>query len=263
MMRRLLPLLALCLAMLAPLAAPAADAAAPSEQIVAGLSQEQISITASFSGSSILIFGAVKRDAPPAQPPLQVIVTLQGPRTPVQVSRKGDVFGLWINTASAKVTEAPAYYAIATSAPLARILSHTDDLRYRISIPLAIRETGVASQVSEPRAFLDALIRIRERDGLYKLDEGAVTIDQSTLFRARLNLPANLTEGLYTARMFLTRDGKVVASQKTDVRVRKTGVERWLYQLAQNQPALYGLLSLVIAIVAGWLASAAFRAFRR
>lgn len=256
-------LAALCLLVLAPAAIAANATPNPPEQIVAGLSENQIAITASFSGSSILVFGAVKRDAPPAGPPLQVIITLQGPRTPVLVSRKGHVFGLWINTAHIRITEAPAFYAIATSAPLSQILSHTDDLRYRISIPRAIREAGVASQTPDPHAFIDALIRLREANGLYALNQGAVTIEQSTLFRTQLKLPANLTEGLYTARIFLTRNGQVIATQKTDIRVRKIGVERWLYQLAQHQPAIYGLLSLVIAILAGWLASAAFRLVKR
>ncbi len=44
--------------------------------------------------------------------------------------------------------------------------------------------------------------------------------------------------------------------------VRKEGLERWLTNLARNQPLIYGLLSLAIAVVAGWGASAAFRYIR-
>ena len=45
------------------------------ERIVAGLSQNQVQITATFDGSAILIYGAIKRDAPdPGGPPLAVIV---------------------------------------------------------------------------------------------------------------------------------------------------------------------------------------------
>ncbi|HEX9859282.1 MAG TPA: TIGR02186 family protein, partial [Paracoccaceae bacterium] len=50
------------------------------EQIVAGLSQNRVSITANFDGSEILIYGAVKRESPaPDNFPLQVIVTVEGP----------------------------------------------------------------------------------------------------------------------------------------------------------------------------------------
>lgn len=250
------------LALLALFAAGAARAG--TEGIVAGLSENQIAITASYDGSDILVFGAVKRDAPiPPGRPLQVIVTLEGPPDPVEISRKGQRLGIWINTERVRITAAPAFYAVATSGPFSEVLSHTDDLRYKITIPEAIRAIGIAGQAADAPAFVDALIRIRKERGLYEVAEGAVTVEQATLFRTRLTLPANLTEGIYKARIFLTRGGSVIATHESDVRVRKTGVERWLYRLAQDQPPIYGLLSLVIAILAGWLASAAFRLVKR
>ena len=72
-----------------------------------------------------------------------------------------------------------------------------------------------------------------------------------------------LVEGDYRARIFLVRDGAVIDYDQAPIRVRKVGLERWLYRLAIEQPFWYGLMSLAIAMAAGWLASAAFRAIRR
>ena len=47
-----------------------------------------------------------------------------------------------------------------------------------------------------------------------------------------------------------------------NITVRKVGLERWIYNLAHDQPLAYGILSLAIAIAAGWLASAVFRYLR-
>lgn len=246
-------------------AAPAlAEGAAEGEKIVAGMSESQIAITASFTGTDILVFGAVKREAPiPTGKPLQVIVTLQGPELPVEVTRKGHVLGLWVNTGRRRLAEVPSYYAVATSGQLSEVLTPADDQRYRISLPEAIHPLGSAGPAAGTPAFVQALMRIRQAQGLYALDEGSVTIEQSTLFRADLALPADLTEGTYRLRIYLTRDGQVVDSHASDVLVRKIGLERWLYRLSLEKPAIYGLLSLVIAILAGWLASAAFRLLKR
>ena len=47
------------------------------EDVVLGLSQNRVAITANFDGSEILVFGAVKREtAIPQDAPLQVIVTV-------------------------------------------------------------------------------------------------------------------------------------------------------------------------------------------
>ena len=80
---------------------------------------------------------------------------------------------------------------------------------------------------------------------------------------ASIALPSNLTEGSYPTRIFLTRGGRVVSVFETTIDVRKVGLERWLFTLSRQQPLVYGLMSLAIAIAAGWGASAAFRVLRR
>ena len=55
---------------------------------------------------------------------------------------------------------------------------------------------------------------------------------------------------------------QVRADYETIIDVRKVGLERWLFALSREQPVLYGLMSLAIAIAAGWGASTAFRMIR-
>ncbi|MEL6683215.1 MAG: TIGR02186 family protein, partial [Pseudomonadota bacterium] len=55
----------------------------------------------------------------------------------------------------------------------------------------------------------------------------------------------------------------VIDEYITMIPVRKVGLERWLYNLAHENAFLYGLMSLAIAIAAGWGASAAFSLLRR
>ena len=76
-------------------------------------------------------------------------------------------------------------------------------------------------------------------------------------------MPANLVEGDYAAEFFLVRDRAVVSSGDDDDPVEKTGIERWLYNLSRNEPLLYGLMSVLLALAAGWLAAEAFRLARR
>ncbi|MEM8823773.1 MAG: TIGR02186 family protein [Pseudomonadota bacterium] len=233
---------------------------ARAEEVVAALSQDQVSISTSFDGSEILVFGAVKREAPvPEGGPLEVIIAVSGPSEPVTVRRKDRRVGIWVNVESVDVNRAPSFYAVATSGPLAETLRQTEDQRHRISIPRAIRAVGAATMSAQAPEFLRALIRVREAAGVYKVAEGAVTLRDQTLFSAEIALPSDLTEGDYQTRIFLTRDGSVVDSFSTSIFVRKVGLERFIYNLAHDQPLIYGLLSLVIAIAAGWLASAFFR----
>lgn len=236
---------------------------AAQEEVVLGLSHDRVAITADFDGSEILIFGAVKRETPiPDTEQLQVIVTVSGPEHPVLVRRKERKLGIWVNVDSVLVDSAPTFYAVATSAPLSQILTDTEDLRYRISIERAIRSVGAAMHIRGAQSFADAVVRIRESEDLYSVRENTVAIDQQTLFRTAIDMPADLTEGSYTARIYLTRNGKVVSQYETPIDVRKVGLERFLFVMSREQPFWYGLMSLAIAIAAGWGASAAFRLLR-
>lgn len=238
--------------------------AAPAEQIVAGLSREDIEITTSFDGSDIIIYGAVKRESPiPAGDPLDVIVTVEGPARPTTIRRKERRFGIWVNTEQVRVAAAPNFYVVATTRPLGQILDPAEDGRFRVSVPLAIRALAGAPEVSDVVPFTEALVRLREASGLYRLDEGAVRLAEQTLFRADVRLPANLIEGYYGTRIFLLREGRVIDTFRAPIHVRKVGLERWLFRLALEKPFLYGMMSLAIAIAAGWGASAAFRLAQR
>jgi uncharacterized protein (TIGR02186 family) len=236
---------------------------ARAEEVVLGLSQNRISINTTFSGSQILLFGAIKREEaiPPDQ--LGVVITIAGPNQTLHVRRKERRLGIWVNADTVEVDSAPSFYAVATSGPWVQVLSQVEDLRHEISIPRAIGSVGAPSTVLNAQDFTDAVIRIRKRSGAYQRREGAVEVSEQTLFRTSVDLPSNLIEGDYATRIFLTRNGSVVSQYETVIDVRKVGMERWLYELAHDNAVLYGLMSLAIAIGAGWGASAAFRLMRR
>ncbi|MBC7157397.1 MAG: TIGR02186 family protein [Rhodobacteraceae bacterium] len=257
-MRRLAALLALCAGLwFAPVVA--------AEQVVAGLSRSDVAITARFEGSDILVFGAVRREVPiPEGAPLEVIVTVQGPSEPVVVRRKSRLFGIWVNTDAVTIDRAPTFYAVASTAPLADILAPDEDARWRISVPRAVLSFTEERGGDGPRgAFTEALLRIRTAQGSYQALPGTAGMEQQTLFRADIGLPANLTEGSYRTRIFLTRDGRVVDRFETPITVRKVGLERWLFNLSRRQPLAYGLLAIALAAAAGWAAATGFRLWSR
>ena len=232
------------------------------EEIVADMSQTRVSITANFDGSEILIYGAISREAERPEGEMGVIITVEGPSEPVTVRKKDKRVGIWVNTEALEVDLAPTFYAVTTSAPMSDVLSEIENLRYKISIPSAIRAVGVADSVGNVDEFLDALIRVRSKNALYQLNEGDVRVAEGTLFDTSIQLPSNLTEGSYRTRIFLTRDGAVIDEFETQIDVSKVGLEKFLYNLAHDKPLIYGLLSLAIAIAAGWMAAAFFRYIR-
>jgi uncharacterized protein (TIGR02186 family) len=242
----------------------ATAAQAVEERVIAGLSQTHVSITTDFSGSEIFIYGAIAREAPrPRDWPLDIIVAVTGPLQPVIVRKKDRRFGIWVNGPGIQVDAAPSFYAVASTRPFRDVISWTDDLRYRVGLDQIVRLIGTPSDLQYPEEYRLAAIRLRRDAGLYVELPGAVRVKEETLFETRIRLPASLVEGNYSARIFLLRNGNVVDVFESSIEVAKVGIERWIYTMAHEQPALYGLMSILVALGAGWMASAAFRIILR
>lgn len=242
-----------------------ASPALAEETFVTGLSTEEIALTANFSGSELFVFGAIRRDAPidPAVDPLDIIITIKGPPNALTVRRKERRFGIWINTESVDVRDAPSFYAIATTGPLRDLLTETERLRFQIGMDHAVRKVSGHPTLDDTSSFTEAVVRLREKQELYEVLDGDVSLAEETLFQTSIAMPANIVEGIYKAEFFLVRDREVISSTTTDITVQKAGIERWIYNLSRQQPLIYGIMSVLVALLAGWLAAAAFRLIKR
>lgn len=235
---------------------------ARAEEVVAGLSQTTVEITTGFSGSAIFLYGAIKREAPPpSDAQLDVVVAVEGPSSPIIVRKKDRQFGIWVNGPGVQVDAAPVFYAVASTRALHESISYTADLRYQVGLDHAVKLIGDSQAEAYPADYREALIRLRKADGTYFEAPGGVTMAEDTLFQTRIELPPKLVEGDYRARVFLMRDREVIDVFEKTIAVRKVGLERWIYTMAQEQSLLYGLLSIAVALAAGWLASTFFRVF--
>ena len=233
------------------------------EKLVAQLSKEEVAITANFDGSEIFIYGAIKHEnSNKTTDPLEVVITVSGPAEKLHVRKKSKHAMIWLNTETIEIDSAPSFYAVASTGALKEVLNNTENLKYKVSIREVIRSIGNPATIQNPTDFTEGLIRIRNENKLYQDLDNSISLTDETLFATTINLPSNLVEGEYTIRFLLARDGKVIDQLSTTIPVNKVGLERWIFDLSRQQPLIYGLLSLFIAISAGWLASAVFRYIR-
>ena len=242
------------------LAALGATGAARADSLMSDLSQRLIAITSSFTGSSILVFGAVVPEGPGRR---DVVIVLRGPDQSIRVRRKDRVFGIWINADAHPFIGIPAYYAVAATRPLADIGATAHFARHQIGLdalrlPDREREEGEAPD-PEVTPFRDAIRRLKARDGLFNPLIVPVTFVGPSLFRAEFQFPSNVPVGSYKVEIYLFKDGDLAGANSSALFVDKTGLERWIYRSAHEYPALYGLAAIAIAAIFGWGAAIVFR----
>ena len=225
------------------------------EPLDVDLSHHRIAIHSSFTGAEVLLFGAIRGTGGG-----DIIVVLSGPNQPVVVRRKARMAGVWLNRSEVVFETAPGYYTVGASGSLDDILDTRQREANRIGLNnIKLVPAGGVTRGSVFNKYSDALLRHKVNQGLYFTEPSPVEFIGTNLFRVRFNFPSNVPPGIYQALAHPVDDGEVVASGTADLVIRKTGMEARIYGTAHDSPWLYGILAVVLALMAGWLASAIFR----
>jgi len=234
------------------------------ESVQADVSARNVPVTSSFHGTEIVIFGAVDNSQQPSAESgyYDVLIVVEGVPGRIVVRRKNNVAGLWLNTSSATFDVVPSYYAIASTRPIDEITSE----EFRASHGVGFQHLRFMPAFGQPQAlssedlkeFQQAIIRLKQKQGLYIQDNFRVAFIGKSLFRATIELPANVTVGPFDTRVYLFHDEKLLSQYSVRLNLEREGLERYLHRFAFGSPTLYGLVTVALAIAAGLVASTVF-----
>lgn len=242
--------------------------------LVADISRHQIEISSRFTGTSLLLFGAVDWGRLPEEERPRggkapgftfrdhdIIVVVRGPALPYVVREKGEIGGVWVNREQAVLDRIPSFYALASTRPPADILL-PEELQLH---PLGLERIPITWSTPPPPGrepeYRAAVLREFTRSGLYSERPRSLQVMDETLFRTEIYFPSHVPIGRYQAEVFLVRNGVVVSRQTALLTVDKIGLERAIHEFAHEAPAAYGLLAIMIAVAAGLIAGAVSRRF--
>ena len=249
-------------AVLAFAAAALLCGAARADDLAAGISRDSIEITSSFTGTDVVVFGAIENDSGeslPANEPRDVVVVIRSDKPyTATVRRKERVGPIWVNNEMQTFAGVPGFYFMASTRPLAAIAK--SDVLDQLELGLGHLALGPApGTIGGPKNFREAIIRNKVRDEVYSEHEGGVSFLSGSLFRTTVALPANVPAGNLKVLVYVFSQGQVSSSNSMTLFIDKTGVERRLSDFAHLQPVIYGFAAVFLSALAGFLASLAFR----
>jgi uncharacterized protein (TIGR02186 family) len=246
---------ALALGLLAPLALAQAQ-----PRLVPEVSNRHVEIRYSFTGAQLLLFGAIlyPRGRLPEER-TDVAVVLKGPMQPIVLRERQRVAGIWMNVGRARFRSAPSFYAVASSRPLRQIIDDRTAAIYELGVDNLQLSPGGGTQPAELRRFEAGLVDLMRRNQLYIEDGTGVSISEGVLYQARINIPASVPVGTYTAETFLIQRGRVIAGAVREIRIEKLGFEGFVARAAERWSFAYGIVAVATSLLLGWAASALFR----
>jgi uncharacterized protein (TIGR02186 family) len=233
----------------------------PKETIEADVSTRTVAVDTAFTGTRIVVFGTVEnsRQLRADEGLYDIAIVLEGPREPLVARRKSNIGGIWINTTNYTFKDVPSFYAIITTRPVAEVAPKPllwqngigfDNMRFTAEQKLGSKEL---------EEYRDAIIRLKGEQKLYLESQRGVAFIGKSLFRATVDLPANVTIGEFSAWIYLFRRGELLSTYKTRLGLQREGIEQQLHSFAVEQPLWYGIASVTLAVLAGLAASVALR----
>ena len=130
-------------------------------------------------------------------------------------------------------------------------------------VPMELAKGTEKRTAGEVDAFRKAIVRLKIKDRLYATSDFAVTFIGPSLFRASIELPANVVVGPFETRVFLFRNGEMLSKYTARLDLARRGLEETLHGLAFKRPVIYGFVMIGLATGSGLLAAALFRGMGR
>ncbi len=221
--------------------------------IISGISTNEINIDTKFRGAKILLFGA-KGDAG------NVIVTVRGPKKNFMVTRKEKLLGIWYNGTRVKFKDSHSFYSLFSTFNDQEL---TDGLLRDLELGKNNLKFSASEEIKaeEKNEFQIQLVDKLEKNNLYSSGANKVDFLDETLFKVMLNFPKNITRGIYTVEIYLINDSSLLSFQSIPIYVNQVGLSAKILDFAYQESFLYGLLSVALALIAGWLANYVFTRF--
>lgn len=219
------------------------------------LSDPEIEIQTNFKGKEVIIFGLLEKD-------FDIIINIKGPKKNTRVRKKERLFGFWFNTQKVIYKDLPIIFFIASTSPIKKILNDDTIIKNSLYfdesiINLITQRNFNYSDKNNNKSWNKNLIEIKKNKNFYK-EYDIKTIDDK-LFQTRIFFPSNTIPGTYEVDIYKIKNKIIIGTKNKKIIIKRSGIGNKIYEFAHEHPAPYGIIAILLAIVAGLLAATAFR----
>lgn len=221
--------------------------------IISGISTNEIEIDTKFQGAKILLFGA-KGDAG------NIIVAVRGPKKNFIVTKKRHLLGIWLNGDRVEFKETTGFYSLFSTFNNRK---PNDDLLAKLKLGKHNLDFNSSNDI-DPKTkseFQLQLVDKLEKKHLYNAGANEVDFLDETLFKVMLDFPKNISRGVYSVEIYLVSDGSLLSFQSIPIYVNQAGFSAKVLDFSHRESFYYGLLSVALALIVGWIANVVFVRF--
>ena len=224
--------------------------------VISDIDRSDIELSTRFDGTSLLVFGAIS----PGDDKVSLLVEVVGPSTSVDIRKKVQLWGIWVNKKIAQFRGIPSFYQISISNSEHPILKEIEYKKLKSIFYDYLETTSISENENSAEKYHNELIRLKKKLGNLSTFEEKINVIDNKLFSYKVNLPKTIYPGIYKIKMTLIdQEGIELSKSEQNVNVSKVGLQEFLSSNSKNSPVFYGLFSVIIALFLGFSAAQLFR----
>ena len=227
--------------------------------LTAKANHDHITIDFFYHGSTVSIRGI-------SEPGTDLVIKITSPEGHQVLKQKGKVAGvLWMNVGQLKFEQTPNFYEVFSTKKVEDILSREEMEKYVIGYPALAKHVEITPVVNEEEKakWFDEFIKFKEDSKVYVTASGKIettmNADGKQEYYVLTDWPYQAQPGDYLVSVYAVKDNKVIEQAQSKVNVEQVGMVKTLATMAKNSPAIYGFLSIGVALGAGFGVSLVFR----
>jgi uncharacterized protein (TIGR02186 family) len=222
-----------------------------SAELTAKANHDHIKIDSFYHGSTVSVRGV-------SDPGTDLIIKITSPEGHQVLREKGKVAGLlWMNAGELKLDHVPNVYFLHSTKNIDDILGTGEIVRYEIgyqALKNHAEMTSVAGENEKTRWF-NEFVKFKEASKLYATSTGKISLTQKDgkqNYYILTQWPYQAAPGNYTVTVYEVKDKKVIDTAEASVLVEQVGIVKSFNGMAKNNGSLYGIISVIAALGAGF-----------
>jgi uncharacterized protein (TIGR02186 family) len=221
----------------------------PSQAVTARLTPPAISMGTFYSGTKVHVEGTVPSDS-------EVIIAVRGPELTEVFNKVGRAGPIWVNTGKVSVSGIPSLLLVFSTKPVSNCLCRGEIDRCQFDAAAIKNQIKVRPATPGNDLIADEFLKLKYRQGSYQLEKSGIQVADSEEAAQRFTLdfdwPRNIPPGTYWVHVCACQDGNVKESLEIPFQVMEVGFPATIAGLARERPATYGIISVVVAVLAGF-----------
>ena len=127
--------------------------------VISDIDKSDIELSTRFDGTSLLVFGALTLE----NDSTSLLVEVVGPSTSVNIRKKVQVWGIWINKKVAQFQNIPSFYQISISNPEHPVLIEIENQKLKSLFYDFLKTTSTPEDSNRAQQYYNELTRLKKK----------------------------------------------------------------------------------------------------